>query len=141
MSEFGEDLKTERESRGIALASITDATKISSHYLLALETGKFDDLPGGVFNRGIVRSYARVVGLDAEIWVNRFMSAYQSSGQLKDDDASWAAFAENVGKSRPRGDADRPAMRLKWAGVTALVVVLAALGWLAWNFLSYKMAA
>ncbi|MFZ0661101.1 MAG: helix-turn-helix domain-containing protein [Acidobacteriaceae bacterium] len=140
MSEFGQELKLERESRGIALASISDATKISGHYLVSLEKGKFDDLPGGVFNKGIVRSYARVVGLDAETWVKRFMSAYQSSGQLKDDDASWIAFAENVGKSRPREE-KHPVLRWKWAGVTALVVVLAALGWLAWTFLSSKMAA
>jgi len=64
MSEFGEELRQEREARGIALQSIIDATKISSRHLQALETNHFDYLPGGVFNRGIVRSYARVVGLD-----------------------------------------------------------------------------
>ncbi|MGH9587032.1 MAG: helix-turn-helix domain-containing protein [Acidobacteriaceae bacterium] len=139
MSEFGEDLKKERESRKITLACIAEATKVSSRHLAALEQSRFDDLPGGVFNKGIVRSYAQVVGLNPEKWVVRYIAAYQSSGQMKDDDVSWTAFAENVGKSRPK--ADRPAMRLKWAGVTALVVLLAALGWLAWNFLSIKLAA
>ena len=134
MSKFGEELRRERESRGIALAAITDETKISSRYLTALEAEKFDDLPGGVINKGIVRSYARVVGLDTEAWVDRFMSAYQCSGQLKDDDASWIAFAENVGKSRPL--ADRPAARLKLTGLAVLVVVLATLGWLVWNFVA-----
>lgn len=131
MNEFGEELRRERESRGIALASITDATKVSNRHLVALETGHFDYLPGGVFNKGIVRSYARVVGLDAEAWVRRYMSAYQSSGQLKDDDASWIAFAENVGKGRPR-EAARRSIRLRWAGMTVLLVALMALGWLAW---------
>lgn len=131
MSEFGEELRRERESRGIALASIADATKISSRYLTALETGHFETLPGGVFNKGIVRSYARVVGLDAEAWVERFMSAYQGSGLLKDDDASWIAFAENVGKSRPR-ESRRRSLRLRWGGATALLMVLAALSWLVW---------
>ena len=134
MSKFGEELRRERESRGIALATITDETKISSRHLAALESEKFDDLPGGVINKGIVRGYARVVGLDSEAWVDRFMSAYQSSGQLKDDDASWIAFAENVGKSRPL--ADRPAARLKITGLAVLVVVLATLGWLVWNFVA-----
>ncbi len=140
MNEFGEQLRKERETRGIALELITDATKISSRHLVALETGHFDHLPGGVFNKGIVRSYARIVGLDENAWVNRFMVAYQNSGQLKDDDASWIAFAENVGSSRPR-PIDRPQMRLKWAGVAVLLVALAALGWLVWNFVSDKMAA
>lgn len=134
MSKFGEELRRERESRGIALAAITDETKISSRYLAALEAEKFDDLPGGVINKGIVRGYTRVVGLDSEAWVDRFMSAYQCSGQLKDDDASWIAFAENVGKSRPL--ADRPEVRLKITGLAVLVVVLATLGWLVWNFVA-----
>ena len=134
MSEFGEDLKKERESRKITLASIADATKISSRHLTALEQSRFDDLPGGVFNKGIVRSYAQVVGLNPDECVVRYMAAYQSSGQMKDDDVSWTAFAENVGKSRPKAE-KRSTARLKWAGVTAVVVVLAALGWLAWSAL------
>ncbi len=82
MCEFGKELRQERESRGIALELITGATKISSRYLVALETGQFNHLPGGVINKGIVRGYARVVGLDEEAWVSRFMSAGQGSGQL-----------------------------------------------------------
>lgn len=134
MSNFGEELKKERESRKITLTSIAETTKISSRHLTALEQSRFDDLPGGVFNKGIVRSYAQVVGLNPEKWVVRYMAAYQSSGQMKDDDVNWTAFAENVGKSRPKADKG-PTTRLKWAGVTAVVVVLAALGWLAWSFL------
>ena len=96
--------EAERESRGIELEAISDLTKISSRYLAALEEDHFEQLPGGVFNKGIVRSYARVVGLDEEFWVNRYMEAYQQSGQLKTDDADWIAFAENVGKSRDQKD-------------------------------------
>lgn len=140
MNEFGEALRKERMSRGIGLEVIADTTKISKHNLVALEGGKFDHLPGGVFNKGIVRSYARVVGLNEDAWVDRFMSAYRSSGQVTDDDASWIAFAENVGKGRPK-NVDRPTMRLRWAGVAALLVVLTALGWFVWHFVSNKMAA
>lgn len=140
MNEFSEALRKERMSRGIGLELITETTKISNHYLIALEAGQFDHLPGGVFNKGIVRSYARVVGLNENAWVDRFMSAYRSSGQVTDDDASWIAFAENVGKARPKAT-DRPTMRLRWAGVAALLVVLTALGWFVWHFVSNKMTA
>ena len=44
-----------------------------------------------------------------------------ASGQVKDDDASWIAFAENVGKSATTKD-DRPDLRLRWAGVAVLLV-------------------
>ncbi|HTV06603.1 MAG TPA: helix-turn-helix transcriptional regulator [Acidobacteriaceae bacterium] len=140
MSEFGQELRREREARGISLDDITNATKISNRHLVALETSHFDVLPGGVFNKGIVRGYAHVVGLDENAWIQRFMTAYQESGQLKDDDASWIAFAENVQKNRPT-ISDRPAMRLKWAGVAVLLVVLAALGWFVWSYVSNKMSA
>ncbi|HUY81577.1 MAG TPA: helix-turn-helix domain-containing protein [Acidobacteriaceae bacterium] len=140
MSEFGHELRQEREARGISLHAITDATKISNRHLVALETNHFDILPGGVINKGIVRGYARVVGLDERVWIDRFMTAYQQSGQLKYDDASWIAFAENIQKNRPL-DTDRPAMRLKWAGVAVLLVILVALGWFVWDYVSDKMSA
>jgi cytoskeleton protein RodZ len=140
MSEFGSDLRRERESRGIGLDAISEATKISSRHLQALEAGNFDQLPGGVFNKGIVRSYARVVGIDEEDCVERFMAAYQGSGQLKDDDASWIEFAENVGKNRAT-EGQRPDTRLRWAGVAVLLSLLAALGWFVWRYVSEKMAA
>jgi cytoskeleton protein RodZ len=140
MSEFGNELRGERESRGIGLDAISEATKISHRHLLALEASNFDQLPGGVLNKGIVRGYARVVGLDQEAWVERFMAAYQGSGQLKDDDASWIEFAENVGKNRSH-EAERPDVRLRWAGVALLLTLLAALGWFVWRYVSEKMSA
>lgn len=141
MSQFGEDLRKERETRGIALDAIIDETKISSHYLLALEREKFDQLPGGVFNKGIVRSYARVVGIDENTWVTRFMTAYRESGQLKDDDANWIEFAENVGRRRELEEGSRPDMRLRWTGVAVLLVVVLGFGWFVWHFVSGKLVA
>jgi cytoskeleton protein RodZ len=140
MGQFGEELRKEREDRGIAIEAITDVTKISGRHLLALEQEHFDALPGGVFNKGIMRGYARVVGLDEDAWVGRFMSAYQQSGQLKDDDVSWIEFAENVGKSRD-DDAPRPDVRLRWAGVAVLLVLLSALGWFVWHYVSNRLSA
>ncbi len=140
MSQFGEDLRKERETRGIAIEAITNVTKISGRHLLALEQEHFDALPGGVFNKGIVRGYARVVGLDEDAWVGRFMSAYQQSGQLKDDDISWIEFAENIGKGRD-DDGPRPDVRLRWAGVAVLLVLLSALGWFVWHYVSNRITA
>jgi cytoskeletal protein RodZ len=139
MSEFGNELRREREGRGIGLDAISDATKISVRHLQALEAGKFDQLPGGVFNKGIVRSYARVVGLDEEECIGRYMTAYQGSGMIKDDDVSWIEFAENVSKNRAARDV--PRMRLRWAGVALLLTILAVLGWFVWHYVSNKLAA
>jgi cytoskeleton protein RodZ len=140
MGQFGEDLRKERESRGILLETITNSTKISSRHLSALEQELFEQLPGGVFNKGIVRGYARVVGLDEEAWVGRFMSAYQNSGQLKDDDTEWIKFAESVVKAR---EAERPQSpsRLRWAGVVFFVILLAGFGWYVYHYVQGKVSA
>jgi cytoskeleton protein RodZ len=139
MGEFGKELRSERVSRGIELEEISESTKISSRYLSALEDDQFEQLPGGVFNKGIVRSYAHFVGLDEEFWVNRFMDSYQQSGLLKSDDADWIAFAENVGKSR-HTEGERPDQRLRWAGVAALLLLLVGLGWFVWSYVRERIA-
>ena len=57
MGSFGEDLRAERVSRGIALEDITAVTKISQRHLVALEQERFRLLPGGILSKGIVRGY------------------------------------------------------------------------------------
>jgi transcriptional regulator with XRE-family HTH domain len=63
---FGERLKRERELREVTLEEITSATRIGPRFLEALENEDWEKLPGGVFNRGFVRSVARYLGLDEE---------------------------------------------------------------------------
>jgi cytoskeleton protein RodZ len=138
MGRFGEELRKERLARGIALDEITEATKISSRHLQALEEEKFKQLPGGVFNKGIVRSYARVVGLDEDAWIGRFMNAYQESGAVTDDDASWIEFAENVGKSRPAAP-DKGTERLRWAGVIMLLLLLAVVAYFVFGYVRSRV--
>jgi cytoskeleton protein RodZ len=126
MGSFGEDLRMERITRGVALEHITTVTKISQHHLVALEQDRFRNLPGGILNKGIVRSYASALGLDPHDWTERFLKACVASGQAVEDDKGWTAFATNVGRARiERHDAQ--ALRLRWigAGVLAAVVVVA----------------
>ncbi len=66
MGGFGDNLRQQREGRGISLEDISASTKISVRLLRAIENEEFDRLPGGVFNVNFVRQYARSVGLDEE---------------------------------------------------------------------------
>lgn len=75
MAGFGEKLEQERLKRGVKLEQISAATKISSHHLRAIEKEEFSGLPGGVFNRGFVRSYARYLGLNQEEMVRQYLAA------------------------------------------------------------------
>src|SRR5216683_2565670 len=76
---FGEKLRKEREQRKITLDDISSSTKISTRMLRALEEEHFDQLPGGVFNKGFVRAYARQVGLDEEESVADYLAALRES--------------------------------------------------------------
>lgn len=127
MSSFGEDLRTERLSRGIALEQITAVTKISQHHLVALEQDRFHSLPGGILRKGIVRGYAGAIGLDQHDWTERFLKAYIASGRVVDDDRSWMAFASNVGRARiQRREALE--IRMRWIGAAVLVLVVSVAG-------------
>lgn len=72
---FGESLKREREMRGVTLEEISAATRIAARFLRAIEEEHWDQLPGGVFNRGFVRAVARYLGLDEENIVAEYTSA------------------------------------------------------------------
>ena len=73
---FGERLKRERELREVTLEEITQATRIGSRFLGALENEEWDKLPGGVFNRGFVRSIAHYLGLDEEAFLAEYDLAH-----------------------------------------------------------------
>ncbi|HYK20429.1 MAG TPA: helix-turn-helix domain-containing protein [Pyrinomonadaceae bacterium] len=61
---IGEQLRLAREARGIGLREICDQTRISVHYLEAIEANDYKRLPGGVFNRSFIKAYAKCVGYD-----------------------------------------------------------------------------
>jgi hypothetical protein len=72
LASFGEELRREREIRGISVKEIADATKISKRFLEAIERNDHKTLPAPVFTRGFVREYARYLGLNSDEMVNRY---------------------------------------------------------------------
>lgn len=66
METIGTYLKREREMRKIPLEDISQSTKISLQSLSALETDNLKALPGPIFAKGFVRSYAKAIGLNVE---------------------------------------------------------------------------
>ena len=129
MSSFGEDLRMERVTRGIALEDITAVTKISAHHLMALEQDRFRQLPGGILNKGIVRGYASAVGLDQQDWTERFLRACAASGECEPIE-DWTAFAANVGRARLQRR-ETAEFRLRWLGAGLLFLAAMACGYLA----------
>jgi transcriptional regulator with XRE-family HTH domain len=77
MATLGKTLAKEREQRGITLEEIAETTKINIRFLRYLEEDKVDLLPGKFFTRGIIRSYAKYVGLDENDVLLKYHEDYQ----------------------------------------------------------------
>ena len=82
---IGEQLRLTREERGIPLREISDETRISIHYLEAIESNDYKRLPGGIFNRSFVRAYARCIGYDEIEAVEGYSRYMRESGEAGDD--------------------------------------------------------
>lgn len=75
MASLGQELREEREARHISIEEIASATKIVSRYLEALEADHLDIMPGEFFIKGIIRTYARAIGLDGEVVLAKYKAA------------------------------------------------------------------
>lgn len=132
MASFGEKLKREREKKKITLDEVALSTKIGTRMLQALEEEKFDLLPGGVFNKGFVRAYARFLGIDE---AEAIADYNQASGAIAPppvpDDIELRAIAEKKEKER-RG---HRAAQLPWSWV-AFLLLMVALALAVWGFYS-----
>jgi cytoskeleton protein RodZ len=137
---FGEKLKLEREKRKITLEQISSSTKIGTRMLQALEEDKFNQLPGGIFNKGFVRAYSRCVGLDEDQTVADYLEA---SGDAPPASTEIVApeddGRENRGKyeeslSRLEASTGGTARQLPWGWFAAVLLVVA----LALSFWSHR---
>src|SRR4249920_2140536 len=72
MANFGDSFRKARESHGLSVAQIAVETRISARFLEAIENEHFQLLPGGIFNRGFIRTYAARVGLDADAAIKEY---------------------------------------------------------------------
>ena len=119
MGSFGERMRREREMRGITLEEIAESTKIGTRSLRALEDEDFGRLPGGIFNKGFVRSYARYLGIDEDQAIGDFTAAYEKSRS--------EPLMPDAAPVEPPHRRDWPVRSLVMAGL--LVVTLGVAAW------------
>src|SRR6201987_872403 len=74
-SGVGTILREARNRRKVELSEVEAATRIRFRYLRAIEDEEWDVLPGGVYTRGFIRTYASFLGLDGE----RLVGDYRES--------------------------------------------------------------
>lgn len=83
MSQLGERLRLARESQGLSLAQVALETRILQRYLVALEDGDLQQLPGDVYARGFVRNYAQYLGLPVEEMIEHYRRERGASDAIK----------------------------------------------------------
>ena len=87
-SGLGLQLQRARETRGLTIADVAAATRISERALQAIERERFHLLPGGVFRRTYVRAYAQAVGLDGPACVRVYRQHFEPMDSTGDQDES-----------------------------------------------------
>ncbi len=81
---LGEIFRQKREEKKISIKNVCDVTKLSKSIILAIESDNFEDLPGGFFNRGILRTYAKFLKLDEEEIIRIYENIYKKDGEKKE---------------------------------------------------------
>lgn len=121
--DFGTFLRQAREHRGVSLQDLAESTKISARVLESLERNDPSKLPGGIFSRAFVRAYAREVGLDPDVAVASFVTAFPDESGADEMPATTRAVEVESFEQRRR--VVRVLVRL--LGVALLVAILAFL--------------
>jgi transcriptional regulator with XRE-family HTH domain len=141
LASFGEELRREREIRGISLKEIADATKVSKRFLEALERNDHRTLPAPVFTRGFVREYARYVGLNVEEIVNRYNFAAASDERIEKPPQIEKYPQVPVRDISPKPAPKRgipPVYARVNRNIIAMLLIMIALGGVAWWAVQYR---
>ncbi len=121
MDDFGGKLRQARERRGISLRQIASSTKIAAAALDALEKNNISKLPGGIFSRAFVRSYAVEVGLDPDETVKEFLERFNQDAPPSAESVA-AAIPEEEKHFEQR---QRQAVKALGFGVVLLIILIA----------------
>lgn len=79
MGEFGDKFRKARESKNLTFDAVANVTKIGARMLQAIENERFDQLPGGVFNKGFIRAYAKHLGLNDQEAITDYLTCLRQA--------------------------------------------------------------
>ena len=125
---IGNALKEARTRAGLDIRTVEDKTKIRTRYLRALESEEWDTLPGHAYVKGFLRTYANLLGLDADALVDEYRRTVEGP------QASPVPLGEGVLQARRRVRESRapsggPSRGLIVGGlVVVIVAILLVLG-------------
>lgn len=125
---LGEKLRQAREERGMSISEAAEQTRISALYLESIENNDYRPLPGGIFNKGFVKSYAKTLGLDEQEALQDYAALLAQQGSDVNEDPK---------TYRPEVLTDEGS---SWGFVPTLIfsaIILGVLVWAVMAFLNY----
>ena len=125
---LGEQLRRAREARGVSLREISEQTRITMRHLEAIESDDYKQLPGGIFNKSFIKSYARHVGFDEQRALELYARTARERGESVDEVATTP--------HRSRVYMDDPA-RSPWVTFLLSVVIVGVLALIVYGGLHY----
>lgn len=125
---LGEKLRQAREDRGISISEVAEQTRISSLYLEGIEADDYRALPGGIFNKGFVKSYAKCVGVDEQEALADYARLIASQdNQVSDETKVY----------RPEVLTDDRSNSSSFLTIIFAIVILGLISWGAYTFAKY----
>jgi cytoskeleton protein RodZ len=138
---LGARLKREREQRKITLDEISLSTKIGTRFLIAIEEEHFDQLPGGIFNKGFVKAYARSIGVDeAEAVAEYELASSPSLPENQPEASPGRPIPVASTPSFPEEDSGDGISRIPWEWCAVALLIL-AFAFAVWGFHSRERSA
>ncbi len=93
-------LREHRLRARVSLEEIMAETKISRRFLEAIENGRYEELPGGVFAINYIRQYAAMTGYDAELILDDYRSRCEPAPETqpvrRQQPPRWVRFFESA---------------------------------------------
>jgi len=102
MASLGQELKRERELRGISLEEISESTKINRKFLQALEEDKLELMPSKFFIKALLRTYAKFLGLEEHSVLNKYHEAAIFQEQAQQTEEQLKTSRAETSKKRKR---------------------------------------
>lgn len=119
LNEIGEKLKEARKEKGYTLDDLQQITKIQKRYLIAVEEGNLEVLPGNFYARAFIKQYADSVGLNGEQLIKEHIDALPQT-----DQSSYVAKSAPSTQTRSRGKNSGFLATLQDSLPTILIVLL-----------------
>lgn len=111
MKEIGAKYRQAREEKNLTIESIAEQTKIQKRFLRAIEEGSWDIIPGEVYLRGFLRTYADILDMDAREILSIYDHQREEEARLEE---------ELIEPPKPKN-------HLLWGGLIALIILVGAL--------------